>query len=92
MELILVRHAAAAPPSADVEDEARPLTDRGLRQVCEHCGIDWPAALQRVAAADIAYAEENRQALFDAGCWGVPVFRVGDFVTWGRDRMWMLGF
>jgi 2-hydroxychromene-2-carboxylate isomerase len=66
-------------------------TDAGLRMVCERSGIDWDAAclqLQKTDALD--YAEKNRAALFAAGCWGVPSFRVGTFVCWGNDRMPML--
>ncbi len=66
-------------------------TDEGLRWVCDAAGIAWPDADRLLAGpVDLAYAEANRQALLDAGCWGVPSFRLGDFVTWGRDRMWMI--
>jgi 2-hydroxychromene-2-carboxylate isomerase len=38
-----------------------------------------------------AAAEENRQALLDAGLWGVPAFRVnGGPAHWGQDRLWAL--
>lgn len=36
-------------------------------------------------------AEVNRQALFDAGLWGAPTFRVnGGDAHWGQDRVWAL--
>jgi len=25
-----------------------------------------------------------------SGAWGVPTMRLGDFVTWGQDRDWLL--
>lgn len=38
-----------------------------------------------------AAAEENRQALFDAGLWGAPSYRVnGKPAHWGQDRLRML--
>ncbi len=66
-------------------------TDDGLRYVCEQAGIDWNAAKQNLeAGSDLIYAEENREALFAAGYWGVPCFKLGGFTTWGRDRFWMI--
>ena len=66
-------------------------TDAGLRFVWERAGLDWPPAAAKLARGmDLDYAEQNRQALFTAGAWGVPSFRYGDFMTWGRDRIWML--
>jgi 2-hydroxychromene-2-carboxylate isomerase len=59
--------------------------DDTLRSVLERCGLDWPAS-----QANTRIAEANREALFQAGLWGVPSFRLGDFTTWGRDRIWML--
>ena len=37
-------------------------------------------------------AEMNAKvdALLDMGFWGVPSFRLGQFTSWGNDRMWML--
>jgi 2-hydroxychromene-2-carboxylate isomerase len=65
--------------------------DDVLRSVLERCGLDWHAAQKKLAAGfDTKAAEAHREALFAAGLWGVPSFRLGDFTTWGRDRMWML--
>jgi 2-hydroxychromene-2-carboxylate isomerase len=62
-----------------------------LRSVLERCGLDWPAAQGKLAQGiDTGIAEANREALFQAGLWGVPSFRLGDFTTWGRDRIWMI--
>ena len=48
----------------------------------------------RAALADESWrgpAEENRKALFDAGLWGAPTFRVnGAPAHWGQDRIWAL--
>lgn len=32
-------------------------------------------------------AQENREALTALGLWGVPSFQIGDYVTWGQDRI-----
>lgn len=38
-----------------------------------------------------AAVEANRAALFDAGLWGPPSFRVnGGEAWWGQDRLWLL--
>jgi 2-hydroxychromene-2-carboxylate isomerase len=34
--------------------------------------------------------EENRASMEESGSWGVPTMRMGDFVTWGQDRDWLL--
>lgn len=66
-------------------------TDAGLQKVCERAGLDWEAVRTRIEAGmDLAYAETHRTALFEAGLWGVPSYRCGDFVTWGRDRWWLM--
>lgn len=65
--------------------------DESLRSVFERCGLDWtPAAAKLAQGIDTKRAEANRQALFEAGLWGVPCFRQGEFTTWGQDRLWML--
>ena len=65
--------------------------DDGLRYVWERAGLDWAAAQAKLAQGmDLELAEINRQALFDAGLWGVPSFRLGSFASWGNDRIWML--
>lgn len=66
-------------------------TDDGLRQVCERAGISRSVAADKLAAGmDLDAAEADRSPLFEAGLWGVPSFRWGDFSTWGRDRFWMI--
>lgn len=66
-------------------------TDDGMRKVCERAGISWSQAADKLAAGmDLEAAEINRSALFEAGLWGVPSYRWGDFSTWGRDRFWMI--
>ena len=35
-------------------------------------------------------AEANRLEMMERGIWGVPSFRVGDTITWGQDRLWVI--
>jgi 2-hydroxychromene-2-carboxylate isomerase len=66
-------------------------SDAGMREVAGQCGLFWPDVL--AAMEDDAWrtkVEENREAMFDSGCWGVPTIRLGDFVVWGQDRDWLL--
>ena len=66
-------------------------TDRGLKAVCEQAGLRWSEASR--ALADEGWrevAEDNRRDMMDSGSWGVPTLRLGDFVTWGQDRVWLL--
>lgn len=48
----------------------------------------------RAALADDSWrgvAEANRAALFEAGLWGAPTFRLnGGVAHWGQDRLWAL--
>lgn len=66
-------------------------TDAGLAWVCGQSGIAWGKARESLAAGiDLDYAERNRVALFEHGLWGVPSFTLGEFATWGQDRLWMI--
>jgi len=67
------------------------VTDEGMRSVASKCGLFWPDVL--AAMEDDSWrdkVEENRESMFDSGCWGVPTIRLGDFVVWGQDRDWLL--
>lgn len=66
-------------------------SDSGLRKICERAHIDWSKA--RAWLEDDAWrveAEANREELFRNGLWGVPSFRIGEFVAWGQDRLWQV--
>lgn len=66
-------------------------TDEGLRQITERVGLFWPevkAALE--SGAWRAECEASREAMTEAGVWGVPVFRIGDIALWGQDRDWLI--
>jgi 2-hydroxychromene-2-carboxylate isomerase len=66
-------------------------SDAGLAQLSTRAGLDWTAA--RTHLRDEAWrgwAAENRAALERLGQYAAPTFRLGDWVTWGQDRLWML--
>ncbi len=72
-------------------------TEDGLRRIAERAGLVWEEAQE--SRSDESWREEleaNRQAMFGAGLWGVPSFRLlaGDghpeFATWGQDRIWLI--
>ncbi len=59
-----------------------------LRTIVERAGLGWDAA--RAALADEAWKTDAADAAADlnaAGLWGVPSFRLGDYTTWGQDRL-----
>ena len=71
--------------------------DRGLKQVVEQAGLDWSVAKTIVGQTDWqAEVEENRQAMYKAGLWGVPSYQLlnsqGESVlaVWGQDRLWLV--
>ena len=69
--------------------EARDLASYvDLRAIVERAGIDWADA--KTAMAGTAWREWAKAAADDlavAGLWGVPSFRIGDYATWGQDRI-----
>jgi 2-hydroxychromene-2-carboxylate isomerase len=66
--------------------------DAGLFDVARQAGLT--DAQTAEALADDSWrqvADANRQALFDAGLWGAPTYRVnGGPAHWGQDRLWAL--
>lgn len=69
--------------------------DSHLKIIVERAGLNWTAAkdilrTQSNEAHWRAIAEENRQALFALGLWGVPSFRYENTSAWGQDRFWVI--
>jgi len=65
--------------------------ERGLRKIIERAGLDWSEAKTIIGSDDWrAEAEANRVEMMDHGIWGVPSFRIGDTITWGQDRLWVI--
>lgn len=65
--------------------------DDVLQSIFLRSGLPWEPAKERLSQGyDVSRAEANRAALFEAGLWGVPSYRLGEFTTWGQDRLWMI--
>ena len=71
--------------------------EAGMREVVEAAGLDWAEAKKhRQDATWQAMLEANRLAMYAAGLWGVPSFRLLDasgselLALWGQDRLWVL--
>ncbi len=70
-------------------------TDAHLKIIVERCGLNWQAAKDILKSQTNeqhwrAVAEQNRQALFALGLWGVPSFKFEDTAVWGQDRFWVI--
>lgn len=66
-------------------------SQKGLRKVIERAGLNWKEAKDILGNEDWrAEAEFNRTEMMEKGVWGVPSFRVGDTITWGQDRLWVV--
>ena len=64
---------------------------RGLRKIVERAGLDWADAKTILGTETWrAEAEANRVEMMNYGIWGVPSFRIGDTITWGQDRLWVI--
>ena len=80
--------AAGQAIFADAIDVA---TDEGMEIVADRSGLFWPDLKDALEKEEWrAWAKENREALTEAGLWGVPSYVIGDVVIWGQDRDWLL--
>ena len=68
-----------------------------MREVVAAAGLDWAEAQKHLSDTSWqAMLEENRLAMYAAGLWGVPSFRLLDandnelLALWGQDRLWVL--
>ncbi|NYZ13666.1 hypothetical protein HL658_14020 [Azospirillum sp. RWY-5-1] len=70
---------------ADGLDTAR---DDDLARMCGRAGLD-PAAAMRHAdpSADLGWADRHREELAQHQQYAAPVFVIGDYMTWGQDRL-----
>lgn len=70
-------------------------TDKHLKIIVERAGLKWADAKDILNSPSNdaqwrAIAEENRQALFSIGLWGVPSFKFENTAAWGQDRFWVI--
>ncbi|MDB4958573.1 MAG: oxidoreductase [Myxococcales bacterium] len=72
--------------------EARDMAEYvDLRYVVERAGLPWNEAREALGNMEATrWANANAADLAVVGLWGVPSFRVGDFVAWGQDRLPLL--
>ena len=63
----------------------------------ERVGLSWEDAREHLDSdAWRPEIEANREAMSDAGLWGVPSFRLSgpegspDLCAWGQDRLWLV--
>lgn len=72
--------------------EARDVADYvDLRFIVERAELPWEEAKAVLDSPDgPKAAHENAADLNGIGLWGVPAFRVGDYVGWGQDRLPLL--
>lgn len=62
-------------------------SDRGLKRLVEHAGLDWAQARHWLDNDSWRnQAEANRAAMQQSGSWGVPSYIIGDTMVWGQDR------
>lgn len=70
---------------ADGLDTAR---DADLALICTRAGLDPDEALPLAdPAADLGWADRHRQELAEYAQYAAPVFVIGDYMTWGQDRL-----
>jgi len=70
----------------------RSETEEGLKLIVERAGLDWQKARSLLDDESWrVWAEDNRQAMYECGLWGVPSFRYGAVSCWGQDRLWVIG-
>jgi len=69
----------------------------GMRKVAAMAGLDWQEAKNHLD--DTSWQEtleNNRQAMYSFGSWGVPSYRLLDengktiLGVWGQDRLWLI--
>lgn len=72
-------------------------SNKGLQKVVEQAGLDWHQAKTIVGQTEWEdEMENNRLAMYQAGLWGVPSFRLLDkqgqqlLALWGQDRLWLI--
>ena len=66
-------------------------TDDGMRKITGRTGLFWPEARDAMRSDDWREeVEANRAYMMASGSWGVPTLRLGEYVTWGQDRLWLL--
>jgi len=65
--------------------------DIDLAKLAARAGLDPAEALRHAdPEADLSWADRHRAELAEHDQYAAPVFVIGDYMTWGQDRLWML--
>lgn len=65
--------------------------DDDLARMSARAGLDAGVALSHAdEGADLIWADRHREELTDFDQYAAPVFAIGDYMTWGQDRLWLL--
>jgi len=87
VEIDYMRTYARAVNAEGIRSE----TDAGLKVIVERAGLNWQKAKPLLNDESWReWAEDNRQAMYECGLWGVPSFRYGAISCWGQDRLWVI--
>lgn len=72
--------------------EGRDLADdTDLAILAARAGLEPESAIALAdPEADLAWADRHRAELAEHDQYAAPVFVIGDYMTWGQDRLWML--
>ncbi len=72
--------------------EARDVTEYvDLRAIVERAGLPWEEAKAALGKPEVAkWTQAAAADMAVVNLWGVPSFRVGDFIAWGQDRLPLL--
>jgi len=66
-------------------------SDAGLRELSERAGLDWSEMQPHLMDEGWrSWATVNRLELERLGQYAAPTYRLGNWVTWGQDRIWMI--
>lgn len=72
--------------------EGRDLADdTDIAVLAARAGLNPDSALRHADPdADLSWADRHRAELAEHDQYAAPVFVIGDYMTWGQDRLWML--
>ncbi|MBN9428011.1 MAG: DsbA family protein [Burkholderiales bacterium] len=66
-------------------------SDEGMRRLSERAELDWRDVWPVLGSQSWRdWADRHREELAALGQYAAPTYRLGDWVTWGQDRLWMV--
>ncbi len=65
-----------------------PVASRsGIERIAKAAGVENVVEYALGSDSWKSRASDNRETLRESGLWGVPSFRIGEWTTWGQDRL-----